>query len=87
MELPGPSGCRQSAPRTGFHQWYGSVRLTRWLGATNTLENGTSRSGRAPGYWAGSGALSATVTYPVLRTNRPNSRFVTGRRRSRIRPP
>src|SRR5262249_49111600 len=77
-ELPGPCGCRQSAPGTGFHQLCGSARLTRCLGGTNTAENGTSSSGLAPGESAGSGARSATVAYPVLRTNRPNWRLVTG---------
>src|SRR5215469_5490599 len=49
IELPGPCGWRQFAPGTGFHQLYGSARLTRCRGGTNTLENGASSSGRAPG--------------------------------------
>ena len=77
-ELPGPSGCRQSAPGTYVHQLYGSCRLTGRPGLRKTDDAGTSNSGRAPGYRAGSAGCSATVTYPVLRTNRANSSFVTG---------
>ena len=53
---------------------------TRAFGFTNTTEAGTRSAGSAPGYWAGSGAISAWVTWPVSSTNCRNSALVTGQR-------
>ena len=43
----------------------------------NTIDPGCRFSGGAPGKAAGSSGRSATVRYPVARTNAAYSRFVT----------
>ena len=49
MELPGPSGCRQSAPGVQAHHWEKSRRFTGPAGGVNTSEPGTSVSGGGGG--------------------------------------
>jgi hypothetical protein len=60
------------------HQRETSWRLTGPDGGLKTTAPGTRTSGGTPGKSFGSGFRSATVTYPVSRTNRANCSFVTG---------
>jgi hypothetical protein len=53
----------------------GAVAATR---AANSHRSHTSCAGSAPGYSAGSGAVSARVTCPVAATNSAKSLLVTG---------
>ena len=62
VEASGPCGCRQSAPFMNVHQLPMLRRSTGPSGRTKTSEPAYSMSGSAPGYWAGSGGISANVT-------------------------
>src|ERR1041385_377533 len=77
MLLCGPSGCRQFAPLTNFHQRNGSSRGTEAEGGEKTTEPGTKSATATSGNFLGSSGRSATVTYPVAFTNRANSSLVT----------
>src|SRR4029079_3062272 len=74
----GPIGWRQSAPRTYFHQLRKSRMSTGPPGFLKTSEPGDINSFFAPGYCEGSGAISATVRWPVAFTNSSNWALVTG---------
>src|SRR5690242_12922195 len=78
MELRGPYGHRQFAPNLKSHQLAQLERSTACLGGLNTRDPAFSILGRAPGYDRGSGARSASVTYPVAFTNLRNCALVTG---------
>ena len=77
MLLCGPSGCRQFAPVTNFHQRSGSSRGTEPEGGEKTTDPGTKSVGATSGNFFGLSGRSATVTYPVASTNRANSSLVT----------
>ena len=51
--------------------------VTGARGWSKVIEPGTSIAGSAPGYIAGSGAFSATVTYPVASTKAAYCSLVT----------
>src|SRR5882724_2437713 len=77
MLLCGPSGCRQFAPLTNFHQSSGLSRGIESEGGEKTTEPGTKSAGATSGNSFGLSGRSATVTYPVAFTNRANCSFVT----------
>ena len=76
---PGPSGCRQSAPRRPRPPL---VRVSQVDRARRTSRTRPSRRRAArasrPGTGPGRAAARPTVTWPVAFTKRVNSRFVTG---------
>src|SRR6185436_20697569 len=77
IELPGPSGCFQSAPKTGFHQSSNRRVEVSVVGGVKTAENGLSFSFSTLGNCSAVGVRSATVTYPVALTNSANCSLVT----------
>ncbi len=85
IELPGPSGCLQSAPGVHRHHAAALFSGTGRGGCTKTSEPATSTSSGGFGVPGGScffnssqsGICSAVVTYPVASTNARNCAFVT----------
>src|SRR5262245_48375978 len=84
MSLPGPSGCRQSAPRIARHQGGAPVGHGPYSGTSpftgmNPMENGSRSSGGTsrPLKSSAVGSRSAMVLYPVAFTNSSNRALVT----------
>lgn len=68
---------RQSAPGCQRHQRVQSSSGTGPAVGVKSCKPGTSSAGSASGKSAPSGARSATVTWPLSATKRPNCSFVT----------